>query len=61
MWFDNAHSYYTAEMGGSFEVSGYPGYWYLNVRSPIWHCASSTSACYFTSANPAGTLTGGWA
>ena len=59
-WFNNAYSNYTGEIAPSWEVSGYPGYWWMNVRSPIYHCASKTSACYFTGNLPAGAFSAGW-
>lgn len=59
--YDNSWTRYTSEVGSSWEVVGYPGYWYLNVRTPIYTCASSTSACYFSKYLPAGAVSAGYA
>ncbi|MBB2891664.1 hypothetical protein [Flexivirga oryzae] len=58
--YNNTYRYYAGEVGGSWEVSGYPGFWWMNLRSPIWHCASSTSACYFEWDLPADAADGGY-
>jgi hypothetical protein len=59
--FDDAHSNYTGELGPSWGVSGYPGFWWMNVRSPIYHCSDSrTVVCQFTVNLPAKPITGGY-
>jgi hypothetical protein len=59
-WVDTRYANYVAEISPSWEVAGYPGYWWINVKSPIWHCASSTSPCYFTTNLPALAVQGGY-
>jgi hypothetical protein len=59
-WVDNNHSNYSAELGGSWEVEGYPGLWYINIRSPIWTCASQDSACYFSEYLPVRAIEAGY-
>jgi hypothetical protein len=59
--FDNSHTFYTDEFSMNWSVPGYPGYWWVNVRSPIYSCASSTSACYFSESEaPANALQAQW-
>jgi hypothetical protein len=57
---DTARYNYSAEMGTSWKVTGYSGFWYMNLRSAIWHCASSTTTCYFSLYAPADNVTAGW-
>lgn len=58
--YDNHYQTYAGEVGVSFEISGYDGFWWMNVRSPIYYCASSTSACYFVQSLPASPITAGY-
>ena len=59
-FYDAGHTFYSGEMGASWAVAGYSGYWYLNLRSAIYSCETSTSACYFSLYAPAEAITSGW-
>ncbi len=58
--FDSSRYNYSAEMGVSFKVTGYTGFWCMNLRSAIYHCANSASTCYFSLYAPTGNITAGW-